>query len=104
MATTLAVGHKLELAITFLDQNGNPMLDAQTPDAAPTWSNTTPATETIVPSASGLTCEGTTVAAGTDTVSLAVVVNGVTFNATLDVTVTAAPQVLTSISIDASVV
>lgn len=99
MATTLAVGHKLEMQIAFLDQNGNPMLAVQTPDNAPTWSNSTPATETLTVAASGLTCEGMPLVPGTDTVSLTVSVGGVSFSATLDVTVTEAPQVLTSVAI-----
>lgn len=104
MATTLAVGHKLELAIMFLDQNGNPMLVPPVPDATPTWTNTTPATEVLTPAASGLTAEGIPTAPGSDTVTLSIVVGGVTFNATLDVTVTASPQVLTSVGIAPTVV
>lgn len=104
MATTLAVGHKLELAIMFLDQNGNPMLTTPTPDTAPTWANTTPATEVLTPAASGLTAEGIPAAPGSDTVTLNVTVGGVAFTATLDVTVTASPQVLTSVGIAPTVV
>ena len=103
MAITLAVGHKLEMAIIFLDQNGNPMLVAPTVDSAPNWTNTTGGTETIVPSASGLSCEATPLTSGTDTVSLSVTVGGVSFKTTLDVTVTAAAQVLTSVAIEPTV-
>jgi|SRR5271166_334350 len=99
MAVTLSLGHTLSMSIAFMDQNGNPMLTTPTPDAAPAWSDTTPATETLAPSGDGLTCTGTPVAVGTDTVSLALAVGGAAFSATLDVTVTAAPQVLTSIGI-----
>ena len=79
------------------------MLTAPTPDAAPVWSNTTAATETLAPSADGLTCVGTPVAPGTDTVSVAVVVAGATFSATLAVEVDAAPQVLGSVVINSTV-
>ena len=103
MATILTVGHKLNLAVAFFDQNGNPMLTAPTVDAAPAWSNATPATETIVASADGLSCVGTPVAPGTDTVSLSLTVGGVAFSATLAVEVDAAPQVLTSVGITATV-
>ena len=99
MSVTLAVGHTLGLSLAFLDQNGNPMLVDPVPDAAPVWTNTTAATETIAVDASGLTATGTPVAPGTDTVSVNLSVGGVTFVANLDVTVTAAPQVLTSVEI-----
>jgi hypothetical protein len=99
MAVTLAVGHTLNMALVFLDQNGNPMLTPVVPDAAPSWTDTTSATETLTVSGSGLTAVGTPVAPGTDTVSVALAVGGVSFTATLDVTVTSAPQVLTSVSI-----
>ncbi len=103
MAVTLSVGHTLNMALAFLDQSGNPMLTPPTPDSPPGWTDTTSSTETIVPAASGLSCVGTPVAPGTDTVSVAVVVGGVSFSATLDVTVTAAPQVLTSVAITPTV-
>lgn len=103
MAITLAVGHKLEMALIFLDQNGNPMLKTPSPDSVPIWGNTTSSTEMLAPAASGLTCEGTPLATGTDTVSTTIMVGGVTFTASLDVTVTASPQVLTSVAIDPTV-
>jgi hypothetical protein len=103
MAVTLAVGHTLNMAVGFLDQHGNPMLTAPTPDSPPGWTNTTPATETIAPAADGLTCVGTPVAAGSDQVSLSLAVGGVSFTASLDVTVTAEAQVLTSVAINATV-
>jgi hypothetical protein len=102
MSVTLSVGHTLQMAIAFLDQAGNPMLTTPTPDTAPTWSNTTSATETLVDN--GLTCVGTPVAAGSDTVSVNLAVGGVSFSATLRVTVQAATQVLTSIAIIPTVV
>ena len=104
MSTIVTVGHTLNMAIAFLDQHGNPMLTTPTPDATPTWTNTTPATETIAPAANGLTCIGTPVAPGNDSVSLTLAVGGVSFSATLAVEVDAAPQVLTSIAIVPTVV
>lgn len=101
--TTVTVGHSIALSIKFFDQNGNPMLTAPAPDAPPIWSNTTPATETLKPAADGLTCEADALAAGSDTVSLSLMVGGKAFSATLAVTVEAEPQVLTSVAIDAVV-
>lgn len=103
LMTTLTVGHKLALAIAFLDANGNPMLTTPTPDSPPAWSNTTPATETLVAAADGLSAVATSVAPGTDSISLSVVVGGATFSASLGVEVDAAPQVLTSVQITADV-
>ena len=99
MAVTLSLGHTLDMSIEYLDQHGNPMLTTPVPDAAPSWSNTTPATETLAPSGDGLTCVGTPVAVGADTVNLSLMVAGVAFAALLDVTVTAEAQVLTSVAI-----
>ena len=99
MSTIVTVGHKLALAIAYLDANGNPMLATPTPDSPPAWSNTTPATETLVAAADGLSAVATSVAPGTDAVSLMVVVGGVSFSASLAVEVDAAPQVLTSVAI-----
>lgn len=103
MSVTLAVGHTLGLALAFLDQNGNPMLVAPVPDAAPTWTDTTPATETLAVDASGLTATGTPLVPGTDTINVSVTVGGTVFSASLDVNVTEAPQVLTSVVIDSTV-
>jgi hypothetical protein len=101
---TATVGHKIECTIQYLDQNGNPMLTAPTPDAPPVWSNTTPAVETLSPAADGSTCEADTLTAGADMISLSLLVGGKAFTATLAVTVGAAPQALTSIAIAATVV
>lgn len=99
---TVNLGHKVECDFTVLDQNGNPMLTPVALDAPAAWSNTTPATETIVASPDGTTCEGTTVAVGTDTISLAFAIGGVAFAASVDVVVAAAPQVPTSVVINAT--
>jgi hypothetical protein len=96
---TLTVGHSVDFSIVFLDQNGNPMLTTPVPDAPPTWSDATPATGTLVPAANGLTASEKAIAAGSDTVTVALAVGGTNFTASIDVTVEAAPQVLTSIQI-----
>lgn len=100
---TLSVGHTLTDSILFLDAVGNPMLTTVTPDSPPTWTQSTPATETLTASADGLTFSGPAIAVGTDSVGLTVVVGGVTFSASQSVTVTAAPQVLTSVAISPAV-
>jgi hypothetical protein len=100
---TLTVGHTVDFALVFLDQNGNPMLVTPVPDAAPIWSDITPATGTLTPAASGLTASELAIAAGSDTVSVSLMVGGVSFSASIDVTVTSVPQVLTSVAIAATV-
>ncbi len=102
--TTVVAGHKIEMAISFLDQNGQPMLTPPTPDSPPVWSNTAPSIDALVVASDGLSAEDDALAVGSDTVSLAVKVGGVEFDATLPVVVTAAPQVLTSIEIVPTVV
>jgi len=100
----VTVGHNIAMSITYLDQNGNPMLTMPTPDSAPVWSKTAADTiDTLSVAASGATAELDTVAPGADTVSLSVVVAGQTFGATLDVEIDPVPQVLTSVEIAASV-
>jgi hypothetical protein len=100
---TVNIGHTLNFGLSFLDQNGNPMFTTPTPDSAPVWTNTTPATETVVAAANGLTAVGTPVAPGDDTVDVTVVVAGVSFSASQPVVVDAAPQVLTSVAITVTV-
>jgi hypothetical protein len=99
------VGHSVTCQIVYLDQNGNPMLVTPTPDAPPSWSDApNPAgCATLAVAADSLSAVDTAVAAGSDVVSLSLAVSGVTFSATLPVTIAAAPQVLTSIDIAASV-
>lgn len=100
MATTYTVGQTLPLSLSFLDQNGNPIgPPPPTPDSPPSWSNTTPATETVTASPDGLTASALALAAGTDTINVTVVVGGQTFNAALAVTVMAQALVLTSVEI-----
>lgn len=101
MDTSLNIGHTVSVAIAYFDQHGNPMLVEPKPDTAPVpaWTNTTSATETLAVSADGLSCVGTPIAVGTDVISLALSVGGVMYSATLGVTVTAEPQVFTSIGL-----
>ncbi len=98
--TTVTVGHTASLSISYFDANGNPMLTTPTPDAAPVWSNGDATIDTLTASADGLTAQDVAIAAGSDTVSVSVVVGGVTFSATLAVVVQAPPQVLTSVAIN----
>ena len=104
MAFTLDVGKMENLAIAYFDQNGQPMVTTPTPDAAPPWSQTTPATEDLVAAADGLTAVAQGIAAGTDTIKVDLMVGGVSFSATVDVTVNpvVAAQTLTSIGIVAT--
>ena len=97
--TDVIIGTGLSLSIAYLDQKGNPMLVAPTPDAPPVWSNANPAIETLTPAEDGMTCDASAIAVGDDTVSLAVTVGGAAFAATLAVHVQEEPQVLTSVAI-----
>jgi hypothetical protein len=96
---TVNVGHSVTMTLTYLDQNGNPMLTPPTPDSPPSWSDTTPATGTLTEQPGNLEAIETAVAPGNDVVSVSVVVGGQTFSASLGITVQAAPQVLTSVEI-----
>lgn len=98
MALTLEVGQTDALSITVLDSNGQPIA-SPTFDTPPAWSNTTPATETLAAAADDLTATLTAVAVGTDVVNLSCSIDGAAFTASLDVTVTAAPQVPASVEI-----
>ena len=99
---TVNVGHSVDDTIVYLDQNGNPMLVAPTPDAPPVWTNTpsTPAVDTFTVAADGSSAVLAATAVGADTVNLTVTVGGKTYTATQAVTIAAAPQVLTSVSIN----
>ena len=99
------VGHTVSSTILYLDQNGNPMLTPPTPDSAPTWTNApNPAgIDTLTVSADGLTANLATTAEGSDTLSLSVTVGGKTFTATEGISITAAPQTLTSVQISSTV-
>lgn len=99
----LSLGHKVECTLVVLDQNGNPLLTPVAFATPPVWSNTTPATETILPSADGLTCEGTLLVVGTDVINVSATLPGgsAPVQASVAVTVDPAPQVATSIRVDA---
>lgn len=96
MATTITVGQTLPLTIAFLDQAGQPM--TATPDQPPGWA-TNSTTDLLSVAADGLSATLKGVNPGDDVITLTVIVAGVTFSASLDVTVVAAPQVLTSVEI-----
>lgn len=102
--TTVSVGHKIEMAIAFLDQNGQPMQTTPTPDAPPAWTNSSPNIDTLVVASDGLSAEDDAEAPGSDTVNLSLAVGGVTYTATLPVVVSPEAQVLTSIAIVPTVV
>ena len=104
MTTTLSVGHTLDLTIQVLDQFGAPMLTPVTYDAAPTWTNSTPATETLAPAADGQSAVATPVAPGNDVITLALSIGGKALTAALAVTVTPAAQIPTSVVIVPTVV
>jgi hypothetical protein len=99
----VTVGHIVDLAIKYLDARGNPMKTTPTPDAPPTWTDTTPATDTLVAAPDGSTAKATTIAPGTDTINMSVVVGGNTYTAALNLVVDDLPQVLTSVAIVATV-
>ena len=104
---TLTVGHTDTMGIEFLDANGNPMVAMPVPDSPPVWSNApSPAGDvTFSPiGPSNLTATEVGVAAGTDTVTVTVAVNGVSYTATQVVNIQAPPQVLTSIEITNTIV
>jgi hypothetical protein len=101
MAATFNVGHQDMMTIAYLDQNGNPMLVTPTPDHPPAWTNApVPAgCDTLLATADGSSATVTGVAVGQDTITLTVVVGGKSFVATDSITITAAPQVLTSVAV-----
>ena len=97
--TTVSVGHTVVNTIAYLDQNGNPMVTAPTPDSPPVWTGSDGAVESLSISADGATATATALAAGTNVLTLTLTVAGKTYTATATDTVTAAPQVLTSVKI-----
>lgn len=102
--TDVVVGHQIVNTIVYLDQNGQPMLTTPKPDAPPTWSNlAAPTIDTMSVSADGSTDTVTAVGAGVDSLTVSVVVSGVTYTAVEQISVSAAPQVLTSVAINAVV-
>jgi len=101
----VTVGHVVNSTIEYLDASGNPMLTAPTPDSPPVWTNApNPAgIDTLAVSPDGSSSALTTTAAGGDTLSVSVTVGGKTFTASESITISAAPQVLTSVQISSTV-
>ena len=104
--TALTVGHMDTLGIEYLDTTGAPMLTPVTPDSPPVWTNapSTPPVDTFVVAADGSSAVLTATAAGADTVTLTVIVGGVTFTASDVFVISAAPQVLGSVAITDTIV
>ncbi len=99
--TDVSIGHTVVDTIVYLDQNGNPMLVTPVPDSPPTWTNIAAATvDTMVVSADGSTDTISALASGVDTITVNVVVGGKTFTAVQQLSIAAAPQVLSSVAID----
>jgi hypothetical protein len=99
--TDVSVGHTVVDTIIYLDQNGNPMLVTPAPDSPPVWTNTAAVTvDTMVVSADGSTDTIQALAVGVDTITVNVIVGGKTFTATQQLSIDAAPQVLSSVAID----
>src|ERR1019366_7066700 len=72
----LNLGQNLDLAIAFLDASGNPMVTAPTTDAPPSWTQTTPATQSLAVDSDGMTAHTKSLAVGSDSIALSVVVGG----------------------------
>ena len=103
----VTVGHTVTNTIVYLDQNGNPMVTTPTPDSPPVWtdsgSTATPPIDSLSVSTDGSTATVTAQAAGTDELGVTVVVGGKTFTASVEIDISAAPQVLTSVAIESVV-
>lgn len=94
---SLNVGSTIYLGFIEYDQNGHPMVTPVAGTAA--WTNTTAATGTLTPSATGQSVNYVGVAAGTDTITLTLTVGAQTFTATVAIIVVAVVQALTSVQI-----
>jgi hypothetical protein len=104
----VTAGHEIDMAIGQLDTQGNPMITPVAFDSPPVWTNapSAPGIDTLTPSSDGTTAILTTLpgdANSTDTVTLACLVGGVSYGATLAVAISVAPQVLGSVVINATV-
>lgn len=103
----VTVGHKVTNVVQYFDANGNPMLVTPTPDTPNVWtdsgSTATPPIDTSTISTDGNTQTVVPSAAGVDQVGVTVVVAGKTFTASVEIDISAAPQVLTSIGIASTV-
>ena len=104
MATTQKVGQSIDLSIEYLDQDGQPMDTNPTPDSPPVWGNASTSVETLTASPAGDSAIARAIGAGMDTIRVQMSVGGMSYQATLDVTVedVISRQTLTSIGIVAS--
>lgn len=105
MSTDVFIGHTVNFGISQVDTTGLPMVTPVAFDAAPTWaeSSTDGSIETLTVAGDGLTAVGSAVGAGTDTVTATVIVGGVSFSASVDVVVSAEPQVFGGIVVTTEV-
>ena len=103
---TVAIGHQVQASIVYLDQNGAPMLTTPTTDSPPSWTDVeNPIGDmTLAVAADSMSAVETAVAAGSDVLTLALVVGGVSFSNTLPITISPEAQTLTSVDIAATVV
>lgn len=95
MADTVSIGHQIAYSIQQNDTNGNVMLVPIVFDSPPVMTNapSAPGVDTFTVSADGTTAVLVAEAAGSDTVTLAVVFQGASFGASDFVTISPAPQV-----------
>jgi hypothetical protein len=104
MATEIVtVGNTLDFSVVILDQNGVPLVTQPNLSGVTfTWTQTTPATDTLT--ANGATATDVAVAVGTDTISVSATgIPGAAgpISGSLPLQVNAAPQVPTSLQINA---
>lgn len=101
----ITVGHTDTMAILYFDAAGQTMLVTPVPDSPATWTNTpsVPPVDSFTVAPDGNSAVLAALAAGSDIVNVSVTVGGKVFTATENVTISAAPQVLTSIAIGNSV-
>jgi len=100
---TLQIGQSVTNTITFLDQNGHPLVATPIPDSVPVWTNDTPGVESLTVATNGLSAVLKAISPGVDTTTVVVIVGGTKFSATVMDTVAVTPQVLTSIAIVQSI-
>lgn len=90
MAISLRVDQTLPLSIAFADAHGNPIPTPPPLDGPPVWTVSDGAVATVAASADGLTAVVTPATEGAVSISIVVMIGGVSFNAAVDITVTAA--------------
>ena len=100
MTDNVTVGHQINYSFVEVDTSGNPML-TPVPVTSSSWANTpaTPPVDNFTVAAGGATAVLQAIAAGSDTVTVTAVINGVTYTATDQVIIAAPPQVLGGIQI-----